>query len=262
MHDEKPYPEELQEASLAEKESDNRRFGNTIKELVERTSKIDMTQPDKELIKIQYQEAVLQTMQHHYGKSMEVPKDFMHDNPSIVFLPFDERDILPRNINNLTIDSPQKQKLRKSIEEHALVGAKTINVQSFTKAIDVVLDELDNENIELIKQVAYLTAFTYACNLELFAITKDKTATIYRWSDNPGDEAIAFEDLQKYGSIGPVNPAIIAMAEYRQVTHWSLQPTTIRYGYYLKQTSLEDAEKDHFITIDSAEVLALTLLSK
>ena len=262
MYESTEHSEEPQIDILAEKEPDIRRFGNTIKELVERTSKIDLTQPDKDLIKVQYQEAVLQTMQHHYGENMEVPRSFIRDNPSIVFLPFDERYILPYHLNAQTIDPPQNQKLRKSVEEHELVGAKTVDIQSFTKAMGVVLDELDNENLGLINQVAYLTAFTYTCNLELFALTRDKSAMIYRWTDNPDEETIAFEDLRKNGGTGPVNPALIALAEYRHVTHWALHTTTIRYGRQLIQTSLEEVEKDHFVALDSAEVCALMLLSK
>lgn len=209
----------------------------------------------------------------YYGYK-EVSKNYARDNNSVVLF-------LATNVNGSSglypiewsggkiEDTPEKKQLRDSFYSSGLNTLKILDLESLNKVMDWCDSKINGDNKILINRLYLRAVFTYFSNLELYRLTKDDSATIYRYGKSETEDDIPFEERERYGGwINNTDDLVRAMAQYRSNTHWfrrdqSVDKVKSYLGKnYLRVSTIGEVKKNYMIALDPGETSAIVLIKK
>lgn len=247
-------------------------FAESIRHIYSVFEKLDFSQKDSERSKVFLRE-IKMTAEKNYGFS-EVPGSFVVRNrSSIIFLPVGLKGspgLNPINYADGRVeDTNEKKRLRKAYFDHRFDTKLILNIKDLEQVLNWCETEVNEENIHLMSSMYYRAVFAYFQNIELYKLTKDPDATIYRYAESDWEEEIPHVERKKYGGwIAPMNETMLKKAEYKVVTHWFRKDQSLdcNKGYlgktHVRRSTIGSVKRTHFIALDSAEDAAIVLINK
>jgi len=209
----------------------------------------------------------------YYGRK-EVPKTYVDDNNGVILFLATSINGAPglypiEWIDGKIEDTPEKKRLRDSFYNSELNSLKMLDLESLKEVLEWCDQEINENNQMLIDRLYSRAVFTYLSNLELHRLTKDNSATIYRYGKSEVEDDIPFEKSERYGGwINNTDDFVRAMAQYRPNTHWFRRdPSVDQVKSYLGKTHLRfstigEAKKKYMIALDPGEISAIVLIKK
>lgn len=264
------HPTEFSEPDLG---SEVRTFRLATREIIEQLY------PDrKEISPVPMEKvmaALMKITSKYYGTQM-VPDSFVKENSGVlIFLPASadgSPGLYPiQFVGGKEIDTESKQIIRENFFKSKLSERKLtsiVDVEYLLKWCSAQPQDNDELKI-LVRSMQIGGIYNYIRNLELYRLTKDKAALIYRYSDGVHETQIPFESRDRFGGwIGNSHPVVMGIAQHRVSTHWFRRdPSYDKWKGYLGKnkfitSTIGEAMKDKFIAVDTAEESALILIEK